>query len=67
MSYDTAKQALRKNLDVILQGKSDATPQDYLIYELAKALFDLIGALEADLAEIKSKIDQLGGGPLPRQ
>lgn len=62
MSYDTAKEALRKNLEVILQARS-ATPQDYLIYDLGTALFHLIGAVESDLAEIKAKIDQLGEGP----
>ncbi len=62
MSYETAKQVLRKDLDVILQNPSK-TPQDYLIYNLGAALFDLIEALEYDLADIKSRIDQLGEVP----
>jgi hypothetical protein len=64
MSYDTAREALSKNLAVILEGKN-ITPQDYLIYDLGRSLSHLIDAVQADLAEIKGKLDRLGGAPPP--
>jgi hypothetical protein len=66
MSYENAKEALRKNLMVILRERT-STVQDYLIYDLATSLFHLIEALQSDLAEIKEKLDRLGGDQRPPQ
>lgn len=65
MSYETAKEALRDNLEVMLKEPAKNTPQDYLIYNFSTALAHLIEALQADVAEIKAKIDQFGEGPPP--
>ena len=62
MSYETAKEVLRKNIDVMMQNPNK-TAHDYLMYDFGKALFDLIEAVQVDLAEIKAKIDRLAGVP----
>jgi len=56
MSYETAKEAIRGNIEVILSHKDTVTAHDHLLYNLAKSLFDLTEALEVELADIKARL-----------
>jgi hypothetical protein len=66
MSYETAKEALRKNLEVMMSHKDTVTAQDHLLYSIAKSLFDLIGALEADLSELRDRLKEYDSRRPPR-
>jgi hypothetical protein len=56
MSYETAKEALRQNIRVIMTHKDTVTAHDHFLYNMAKSLFDFIEALDADLGELKARL-----------
>jgi len=59
MSYGAAKEVLRKTVDKILQSPTGAPSQEYLIYDVGTALFQLIEALETDLTAMRSDLDRI--------
>jgi hypothetical protein len=60
VSYEKAKEAVRKNAEIFLN-QADTTKEQEMIYNLSKSLDLLIQAVENDIAQIKRTVTATGG------
>jgi hypothetical protein len=66
MPFETAKESLRKDIQVILHHKDTITGYDHLLYNLSKSLFDFVEAVEVEVTDVRARLKECGSRLPPR-